>query len=81
LSKPTEKEEPKNDKGAIHSIFLEAYIQKPNPLGNNCVTRDSSGRRDGRFALVKCGRLEVESGRSRSAYSFLTFHLPPPTSR
>ena len=40
---------------------------------------NSSGRRDGRFALVECGRLEVESGRSRSAYGFFTFHLPPST--
>jgi hypothetical protein len=33
----------------------------------------------GALLSVECGRLEVESGGSRSAYGFFTFHLPPST--
>jgi hypothetical protein len=38
----------------------------------------TSGRRDGRFALVECGRLEAEEMiRTLDANYLSTFHLPP----
>jgi len=44
------------------------------------VARNSSGRRDGRFALVECGKQEAEE-MIRTLDAKLSFHLPPaPTS-
>ena len=41
----------------------------------------TSGRRDGRFALVECGRLEAEEMiRTLDANYLSTFHLPRPAS-